>query len=155
MILSDSIDDRLRMVAKGVKADTVMHLGLDLTESCRCWVVCCCGVRCLPSGEHLVVRSADDPMGQRYNTILDGAVRASRFALCDQFLGMSSGNEASWKHMKAYESLQFRFQHGRTQADSGNITVWHRCLQLYSFDHGEDTWSFMEIQEATNCSRVR
>ena len=37
-----------------------------------------------------MVRSADDPMGQRYNTILDGAVRASRFALCDQFLGMSA-----------------------------------------------------------------
>ena len=36
MILSDSIDVRLRMVAKGVKADTVMHLGLDLTESCCC-----------------------------------------------------------------------------------------------------------------------
>lgn len=87
--------------------------------------------------------------------VLAALPSATSSLVCRQEWSFMKAYESIWKQVKAYESLQFRFQHGRTQADSGNITVWHRCLQLYSFDHGEDTWSFMEIQEATNCSRVR
>ena len=72
------------MVAKGVKADTVMHLGLDLTVAGLCVAV---AFDLVPAFWRTF---GADASSQRYNTILDGAVRASRFALCDQFLVMSS-----------------------------------------------------------------
>ena len=148
--------DRIRMVAKGVKADTVMHLG-----PCRCWVVLLCRlIWCLPSREYLVPGGAVqmDPAKGTIQSLMEQFVlaalpSATSSLVCQVCLEQEAN--FSWKHMESYSfafqsacELRLIQEISQSGTDVSNFTLSIMVKTLGA------SWRFMEIQEATNCSKA-